>query len=1779
MLLGTQAIMIMDLRYLLILLFLLSACMPSTTPRNTNLSSTGTTTAGSTTGGGVESPSQTSWNYLSAVSKSISLNKSNLTNSYIIGVPVETFLAVTNSSGSLVNFTNKSYCVVTDFTISGYTVQHRAVATPISYYDFSAKKTVRALRVDFNEVVSSSNACNKPLMALNASSVLVPEAAPAPSAINASGVSFDISTICSSCALPFNSSRVRLFDSQTMQLEQVLTSKIDISPLAISIDPSNNSNSNNPSCTNASCQSTGYSCCLDNQCVNEGAIRPTAYASYPQELAIAEEQKISNPLVYKNYPQLYYVCGSSVPTNPGSTSGSTTGSTPDPYAQINADYLCIQEIKSHTSSVPYNNDFLNTGFSFTGSVCNTSDTANTNYFKTVMQRLYSTCGCLQTGLVAMVNNCPAYDYRKDANNVVECYVQEPPVTNPVTYKNVNLPSRSAPHRYFNTSGVEEKINSATSDQEGQTGESFAYVDENKLLYTDTKFSMKAILGNFSRTLDQAQPAVQVDVEVDQVYLLSTVSGFFTPCPNCGKDSWFTNFSAFPTSTYGTGLQAIGHTTQRDTWSTNTTGGNYEDTIFGRACWVPPTMLPFSHKAIGSTTVDPAAIRTQRLARLKTQAALFANGYQRDWYGFNKGAIIGSFDGVTWFAIGKGRIVRSTSKKLFLAINAPFADLASPTTNVVNVQSYDGLSQATQLDYDPTYHQSHNLQNEAGNCQYHHQCNVDADCVTKLGWEYMCGDVNGQLTTWPKFDVYGAETGESQTMAIEQILLQKRFGGTSTKRCVYRGAGSICHTNSNSLTPSTDFNKKKMLSCAPNFYCSPLTAANFNTKVARWASAWEEIPVARNHTFGREANILGRPRDYISAETVGNLESPIADNIKASFDPSIQNNLGLCLPGKNLPAVATASTMWNPFEQQKTPDPSKRTDFINQISSCNSTLFGQTRHTSCPVLNSDGSYVQFTAEFLVLNQTSYSTRASAQNACGLETLYNNSALTGSISSIQDKSPFKNIEAKTLAEQTIVSPTLVRDACLRRAGEVCHTDLDCSPNKFHASEADLYGVEYFGNFAEQQYHQEYLVCGQSSPQPLTTDGNDFKNFDMTKNRCCREVGKDITTFTPNSPNSAKGDAANTDTPESRGLVTSIVPGLNPSYPLRYSRFATVSELGQTDKPYLTAQDDRISASQGGLLSVLPNVISRSNIELNTNQWKTLGEANSDTCCGGGWIRKFSDGTTDWTITNRLSVDVQGFQCLNYKTPLMSENISDAVPAINGGTGTVPYYTSLSYLNSHVQRENGEFCIDPLGVAGGCSAWSFLSNTTEAPPTSSTHFLYEINTVNPNHTTGDQVWYFYKPLSADGDSRVVIDRYTDPANNSRQNLNFFLPIYVPDQVTDAWVNEVTPLGLSSYIFLVYEDGSPVGNHAGACYQSSGGTMGAFLDPKANEFTSGYEWTCPNQTWPTPQHSCCWSYNSTDRRLRIFLNREGSIAADKKMGVRLRVTSPSSVAAVGASGFQNTLYRTTKPGNDLYYLNRLGRLELSGIPQIVHQPLTCNNNANRLVPGLYKPTVKFYRYDQQTPPSNDTTTATFRHPENSFYSDHETSTSQYPYLTDKPHYTNYKGLATDPVFSDKDFKCCTPLGKETKSTTTCCSGFGVETTTAGKFKCMLPTGTDLSVYFNRFVSNEGRGADQPGGGLVDADFEAKTGEPKIANSVNAKLSTLGSVYCVGGKTRQGAAFGSFKPEPIGPRTQTANLVYGIVDSSNDSGNGSNAGQTVRTGYAPFSEGFRWNHHLYCFE
>ncbi|WP_408096788.1 hypothetical protein ACJVC5_17265 [Peredibacter sp. HCB2-198] len=1670
----------MDVRFLILTLFFLVSCMPESQVTRGNLSGS-TTTGGSTggsTGGGSTAPITTKWNYLGTVSTSITINVSNLNNAYLVGTPVESYLS--NSF----NFTNANYCLVSSYTLGGVPLELRSRVVPISYYDFNEKRTVRVLRVDFQDVTNSSTICNGAIRVKDSNGDYVVDTS------SPSGYKYDPSLLCPTCTSMLMATKVRLFQKGTSYLDEVPTNLIATSPLALQVDPNYSTGGGAGTCSNSDCQARGFDCCLDNQCVKDGATRPSASIQYPTLLQTAEAERLQNPLAYLNYPQLYYICGTYVPPTPTTSGGSTGGGYDEAFQKLKKDYRCVEHIKAQATTTPFHNELLSRSYTGTTDCLTASgDSSQEMYFQNVMKRLYTTCGCAKTDLSDMITSCPAYEYQVVTRDTlgeptsIDCYTPPTNVPTVPAAQTVSLNSRSAPHRFFDSTGV-EKVPTMTSTFV-QEGDAFEYLDEGKVLPNQQNFSMNAILGPMSVLLDKTLPAKTVAVELDQVYFISTTSGYYTPCPSCAKDSWLSSFTAYPNTGFGVGLQAVGHTTERDAFSTNTTGGNYEDTIFGRACWLPPTMIPFSHSAKSST-------QDQRLNRLQTQAALFINGYQRDWYGFNKGALIGSFDGVTWFAIGKGRIVKSTSKKLFLAINAPFADVASPTIHQVGIYAYDGITQAAQVDYDPQYHQSHPYQNEAGNCQKYHMCETDTDCVTKLGWEYACADIRDVKTNWPSFSSEAVEIAASSTSTtIDQILQQKRLPSSSSKRCVYRGAGALCIVNSGTIS-GTDLNKRKLMTCAPNFFCANVNQSGlFNSKVARYAAALEDIPVARNHLFGKDANVLGRPLSYVASGDTTSLPAGVRSTLienMVSMEALGSSNTGLCQPGKALPTAANQATYGNPFNQHLTADSSRRADFISQIGSCNSTLFTSYRHSSCPVIGADGNYELFANATL---SAGYNGRATNQNACGLESLAATANLGLSADNLLPYSPFRNIEAKPLNSQIITDPTMVRDACLRRAGAVCHTDLDCTPNKMHASQVDYFVTSFFGNEAEKSYYTEYLVCGQLEPKPLSSNTEAFKNYDMSKNRCCREIGSDLTTYTADIPTATQGAAYDA---KSAGLKMSLQPGLAPNDAKRYSRLATVENLGTADRPILSAFQDRNGAGTITTSSQGANVMT-------PKQWRTLGEANSESCCGGGWIRKFSDGGNDWTRRDRVYMDVANFRCINSRTPLLTSSQDLAAE-----------YNNATDVATLVAQDYGDYCKDRDGVAGSCAMFTITNSSTDTAPTYTVGNDYNtasINTLNSVHT-GTNIDNFFKPRSADGDPAVIVD-YGNTSGTARRNIVIKIPSFVSRRAFDD-------LYASNTLNIRLEN-------------SNGATTACAKDVAFNP-------AIPTTPYPGPGN-CGYSYNPTSRVLKVAAR--AGVFASGRVGVAFDIQT----AGAGLANINRT-----HPGTNSYYLRRLGRLELSGIPQITYEPLYCNDNSDRIVPGIFKSTIAKYN---DFIPNNI-----------SFMSD--------------VRRTNFKALLNEPVFSQNDFKCCTPLGKTVTSAAKCCSGFGVAQGESGTaYTCALPPGANLMVYFNRFVSNEGRGTEQPGGGLVDEDFSDLTGEPLLSATVNDKIRELGIAYCSTGKVRQGGAFGSFEPEPQGSETNLTQKMYNIVDSSNDSGQHSNAGKTETTGYAPFTDGFRWNHHLYC--
>jgi len=341
-------------------------------------------------------------------------------------------------------------------------------------------------------------------------------------------------------------------------------------------------------------------------------------------------------------------------------------------------------------------------------------------------------------------------------------------------------------------------------------------------------------------------------------------------------------------------------------------------------------------------------------------------------------------------------------------------------------------------------------------------------------------------------------------------------------------------------------------------------------------------------------------------------------------------------------------------------------------------------------------------------------------------------------------------------------------------------------------DFFPLSYFGNEAEKKYYSETLICGQTDPIPQPTDTTAYKGYDIAQNRCCRAVGSDLTTYTSNIPvgmnptGVSSTDLSKYD-PASAGLLTSLpmasrAPGMAPNNTKLYSRFATVDDIGTAERPYLTAYQSR---------DVFGTILEPNENVLTPKQWKTLKETNTESCCGGGWIRKFSDGTNDWSRRNRVFFDVTNFACINSRTPLLT-NPNDVLPQFSE-------FTSLGQLLTAISQDYGDYCKDGTNTRGSCAQYSIADSVTDVRPKIDEFELYDsnndgtedaaeptvINTVSPFFGTGNTE-SFFTPRSADTDSAVFID-YS--STSSRRNITLRIPSFVR-------INTITGISLVNQV-----------------------------------------------------------------------------------------------------------------------------------------------------------------------------------------------------------------------------------------------------------------------------------------------------------------------------------------------------------------------------------------------
>ena len=1041
--------------------------------------------------------------------------------------------------------------------------------------------------------------------------------------------------------------------------------------------------------------------------------------------------------------------------------------------------------------------------------------------------------------------------------------------------------------------------------------------------------------------------------------------------------------------------------------------------------------------------------------------------------------------------------------------------------------------------------------------------MDADCVSKLGWEYLCADITPFLNYGPHFNL---ESVESPSRKVEQRLidyLQNAITEGSPKRCIYRGSGAPCRTNLSELIDGGTNQHYLMLrhmSCAPNFYCASVELSeDFNTQVVRTVNEFDYFSPNFNRPqsfeFGEEAQVLGRPLHYVNGQLTGglpgNIQTSIVGNLQhfhsqlpaSSFH---SNEAGICRP-------ARAMSSDNPTVNHRNVDNVLwRTDYISQIGGCNSSIPQADRFLSCPNFNlsSDAESMEkdVAGNYLFLNADYSETQKyllATQNSCGSEAL-----------SLGGMSPFRYLETDPLGSINLVrldQPALARDGCLRRAGSYCHSDLDCSPNALHAGQVEHFDLSYFGNsLAEKEYWQESLVCGQGLRQPYSTESS-FQNFDMTRNRCCRPVGEKFTMYTAvdNTLLAPSYDPTNIGPLGNPRPNTKVFSYLSPNSDYRYSRYSNIQLYSSWDASYTNPVAPTLIGTAAGPPSTnapyaeAPAVLTGE--VPHKYQWKAFQDGGRNMCCGSGFVRLFSDSTNNWKKEDRVRFNTKNFQCLNYHTNLFdpwsifitSDLISNyqrfqtesellAVNPRKNGHIQVPFLNQEDFAlvpPSPVQYNQG-LGNTPLtygkedyrrrmiyNTAAGFKNYpgTVILDTTPWGVDGEAHAAGEYDDAFTNAYQLVNHLFPYQPLAV---GNAHMPTTTSPSNffpvrdaARYPMISFTLPIYI--MANAANFSNIVAISLVYYTSYLDETStaSEIELSGGVCPAPPAGPI---PPPIVGSNVGVNSWCIDsnNIIYVVPDLTATVGGNPwAIAGVRIYFTPLNNLGP-------LQHTYGPTIDPLNDPRAQAGMY----PGNPLYILTKLERFELLGIPQIFYEPVVCNSSRGQLVPGLFKfdNMSWFDNIAGMDYPGQGNVTSELP---NIFQSNYPTGNPEYYPTTDNPLskvvLQDQVSDNLEPVFSAHEFLCCQKLGAQVTNPAQCCSGEGtVSTTSAGNvYYCSLPRGTSLNVYFNRFVSGEGYVGDYSqciaDAGLDENDFIPETGSPKLSKEVYDKLIYLGAMFC----------------------------------------------------------------------
>jgi hypothetical protein len=834
-------------------------------------------------------------------------------------------------------------------------------------------------------------------------------------------------------------------------------------------------------------------------------------------------------------------------------------------------------------------------------------------------RVNELCGC---GVIG-TTNCNLTPVSQTTNGVTSvtdysCVYPAPPTPEPPLQQVVFVSGKTVPYRYHDVNGAVWD-NDTGASAPAQEGIAFAYTNGDKLKPNNLSsyVGFNEIYGSFDKTAAAAKPPRMVAVKKGTNYDIFVDSGAFASCENCGNDPYAPILKLFPTTfaTRGGGyVPDLSNSVRSNVASTY----RADDLLFGRACFVPATMLPWSH-------VENSDIKTQRRRRLAAQHLMFANGYQRDWFGFDYGSLIGSFDGVNWFSIGNQRRIKASSSKLLLAVNGYFADQTIDNNfKVVVSETVAAVNSGSNV--------THDTMSDGAECQKNHFCSNDNDCIAQLGYDYTCQNVTGLRTPWMSFDPAGNEQTSS-----EEINLISLLGGVNgqARRCVYRGRGAPCAADLNNIasTFNGENNSAGLAACSPNHYCARVDGpARFNTAIARFASS----PSSQNllaglgtkDVFGLGARYIGRPLNYYGDKSVSSVNAA-AWGFSTSYNLSqhLKDELkvdGLCLPGRDIAGSSTYADAHSRIPSSGDKEAADRIFGVGPSAKVDATTTTNSKLLMmCPVVL-DGTFAHHTPGTSLTNAV-VAAEANRQNIP--TTLLNMTDYAG----LNLFNTNAGSAATTIGYQ--------RYACLRAPGASCFSDMECAPSATIATK--MKSLASFGNFAtnvaEQAFWKEELTCG--NPEPYKTFGEILNpSFDVKDNRCCRESGKTLQTFTQTQTEAASPflNCASGEVP---------LAGFNQA----------VNSAKRNPRSNVVADIATCSlADLGDKTHALWAIVNRGAGEAQTaerqsRQYETLDTMNQRMCCTGNWVRSFASengGGHKWGQGRTQNVDMDIFGAWNWQ-----------------------------------------------------------------------------------------------------------------------------------------------------------------------------------------------------------------------------------------------------------------------------------------------------------------------------------------------------------------------------------------------------------------------------------------------------------------------------------------------------------------------------------------------------